>query len=111
MKTIENKLVMKQANLAIAKILVVIILFSGIGTATGASKYTLAEAQAYALENSYFVKNTSIEISKARKKVWETISTGLPQATGSSAYNKFLTFRYHLSQVSFLEEKPEHIFP
>lgn len=92
---------MKQPILAITKLLVVIIIFSGIGTAKGASKYTLAEAQAYALENSYFVKNTSIEISKARKKVWETISTGLPQATGSSAYNKFLNLPVSLIPGEF----------
>jgi outer membrane protein len=101
MKTIENKVVMKQAVLTVANFIVVIFLTSGIGQAFGSSKFTLSEAQAFALENSYFVKNTTLEITKARKKVWETIASGLPQANGTSAYNKFLNLPVSLIPGEF----------
>lgn len=101
MKTKENKLVMKQATFNMSIFIVIFILTSGIRTVVGASIFTLAEAQAYAIENSYFVKNTSLEIEKARKKVWETITTGLPQASGSSSYNKFLNLPVSLIPGEF----------
>jgi outer membrane protein len=111
MKTKENKLVMKQATYNMAILILMLLLASGIQTANGTSKFTLIESQAYALENSYFVKNTTLEIAIARKKVWEIITTGLPQASGSSAYNKFLNLPVSLIPGEFFGGEPGTYLP
>ena len=45
----------------------------------GVQKYSLIEAQNYALENNLERKNASIDVDIAKKKVWETTAQGLPQ--------------------------------
>ena len=49
-------------------------------------KLSLAEAQAYALENSRSVKTARIDLASADKRIWETISMGLPQLGLSANY-------------------------
>ena len=53
-------------------------------------KFSLEEAIQFAMENSYVLQNTSRDIIAAKERVWETISTGLPQVSGSANYNAFL---------------------
>ncbi len=66
-------------------------LFVNMALAQGDSlSFTLKEAQDYAMENSYELKVKNMEVAKARKKVWETISDGLPQVSGSYDYTKTL---------------------
>jgi len=100
-KVIGNIFVMKQSKITMYILLLMIFLSSGIRAADDSYSFTLTEAQAYALEHSYFVKNSSLEITKSRRKVWETISTGLPQADGKSAYNKFLNLPVSLIPGEF----------
>jgi outer membrane protein TolC len=42
-------------------------------------KFSLSEAQNYALENNTSIKNKQIDIEISKKKVWETTAIGLPQ--------------------------------
>ncbi|NOY96225.1 MAG: TolC family protein [Chlorobi bacterium] len=63
--------------------------------------FSLEEAQQYAMKNSYVLQNTGLEINKARKKVWETITIGLPQVSGSVNYNKFLNLPVSLIPGEF----------
>lgn len=51
------------------------------------TSFRLSEAISYAMEHSYVLHNTSQDITIAQKKVWATISTGLPQVSGSADYN------------------------
>lgn len=51
------------------------------------TSFDLDEAISYAMQNSHVLHNTNQDISIAQKKVWETISTGLPQVSGSADYN------------------------
>lgn len=53
-----------------------------------ALSFSLAEAQSFALKNSYVVRNSGLDVEAARKKVWETIATGLPQVSGTADYSK-----------------------
>ncbi len=48
--------------------------------------FSLQEAQDFAMKNSYVLKNTNLDITKAQKKVWETITIGLPQVSGTMNY-------------------------
>ncbi|NPA43746.1 MAG: TolC family protein [Chlorobi bacterium] len=48
------------------------------------------EAIDYALTHNVQVKKSENEILKARKKVWETTATGLPQVSGTVNYQRFI---------------------
>jgi len=49
-------------------------------------KLSVAEAQTYALQNNRAVKSAKIDVNLARKKIWETITIGLPQLNLSTNY-------------------------
>jgi len=87
------------------------VIFSTVEANEKVNRFSLEEAKAYAMENSWFIKNTSLEVSKARKKVWETIATGLPQVSGSSAYNKFLNLPVSLIPGEFFGGDPGTYIP
>lgn len=53
-------------------------------------KFSLQEAQAYAVENSYQTRLAAMEVEKSQKKVRETIGTGLPQVNASASYQNYL---------------------
>ena len=53
-------------------------------------QFTLAEAQAFALENSFQTKLAEMEVEKSERKVKETIGIGLPQINASAYYNNYL---------------------
>lgn len=60
-------------------------------------RFTLAEAQQYAIENSPAVRNATLDLSIAQKKIWETTAIGLPQATVSGNYQ----YTPNVPEVSF----------
>jgi outer membrane protein len=49
-------------------------------------KFSLAEAQSYALQNNRSILNANLDVEAAKKKVWETTTIGLPQANAKVAY-------------------------
>lgn len=49
-------------------------------------KFSLAEAQSYAVENFYSSKNAMLDIEKANKVVQETRAIGLPQITANGSF-------------------------
>ncbi len=50
--------------------------------------FSLEEAKQYAMQNSYVLHNSSLDVVKAQKEVWKTITTGLPQISGNFDYTK-----------------------
>lgn len=66
--------------------------------------FTLEEATQFAMKNSYVLHNTSQDIVIAQKKVWETITIGLPQVTGAANYNMFLNLPVSLLPGEFFGE-------
>ncbi|BAX80206.1 TolC family protein [Labilibaculum antarcticum] len=87
------------------------VIFIGLSNPTKAQtesnlKFTLAEAQQYALENSYAVKGTEYDVQVARKKVWETIADGLPQIDASVDYNNNLNLSVSLLPAEFFGGTP-----
>ncbi|MFW6218530.1 MAG: TolC family protein [Bacteroidota bacterium] len=48
--------------------------------------FSLAEAQAYALENNTKIVNAKYDVEIADARVWETTAMGLPQVSGSVDY-------------------------
>ena len=53
---------------------------------TTKNSFTIEEAVKFAVENGYDVKSKKIDLDIAKKKIWETTAIGLPQATGTVAY-------------------------
>ncbi len=51
--------------------------------------FTLDELKNYAVEHSYEVRNSDLDIRKAKAKKWETTAMGLPQISGSANYQNF----------------------
>ena len=73
--------------------------------------FTIYEATQYAMENSYVLENTSKDITIAQKRVWETISTGLPQVSGTANYNAFLNLPVSLIPAEFVGGEPGEYYP
>jgi outer membrane protein len=69
--------------------ILLLTLFVGIQLNGQTMRVSLQEAQNYAIENAYSVKNSAIEIEKARKLYMENVARGLPQinANGNYSYN------------------------
>ncbi|WP_340111764.1 TolC family protein [Maribellus mangrovi] len=75
------------------------------------TSFNLDEAINYAMENSYVLHNTRQDITIAQKQVWETISTGLPQVSGSANYNWFLNLPVSLIPGEFFGGEPGTYIP
>lgn len=73
--------------------------------------FSLDEAQQYAMENSYVLKNSKTDITIAQKEVWQTISTGLPQVSGTANYNMFLNLPVSLIPGEFFGEEAGTYIP
>jgi outer membrane protein TolC len=52
--------------------------------------FTLKEVQNYAVEYNVNSKNARLDVIKARKKIWETTATGLPQISAALSYQDML---------------------
>jgi len=75
------------------------------------SSYNLDEAISYAMQNSYVLQNSSKDVTIAQKQVWEAISNGLPQVSGSANYNWFLNLPVSLIPGEFFGGEPGTYIP
>lgn len=94
----------KILNITIISLLLLVINFKSV--AQNERSFSLKEAQIYALEHNYDVINALTDIEIARKKVSETISTGLPQVTGQVSYNNYLEIPTQLIPGEFFGGSP-----
>ncbi len=83
-------------------ILAVLIVVPAIAQET--QKFSLKEAQKFAKKHSYVVQNSGLDVEIARKKVWETITMGLPQITGEANYSSFLNLPVSLLPGEFFDQ-------
>lgn len=63
-------------------------------------RFSLVEAQIYALENSPLIKNANLDLESAKKKIWETTAIGLPQVNAKLSGSYMLTVPAALEQFS-----------
>ena len=71
------------------KIVPLIVLLAINLTALGQNEtksFSLKEAQDYAIEYNKTLKNAELDVLSARKKIWETIASGLPQVDAKADY-------------------------
>ncbi|MFM1932957.1 MAG: hypothetical protein RL226_2260 [Bacteroidota bacterium] len=66
-------------------------LFLTIGLmASAQTRLSLQEAQNYAVEHAFAVRNARLDAAKAEREVKETLALGLPQISGSLQYNNYI---------------------
>ena len=53
-------------------------------------KFSLTEAQEYAVQNNVERRNAALDVDIAKKKVWETTASGLPQLSGGIDFQAIL---------------------
>jgi outer membrane protein TolC len=70
-------------------------------TVAKAQQYSLEEAKQFAVEHSYQAQTADLEVDKSRRKVKETISTGLPQVNATASYQNFLELPRQLVPAEF----------
>ncbi len=56
----------------------------------GQESYSLKQAKQYAIQNNTQVKNSLLDVEIAQQKIKETTATGLPQISGTVAFQNFL---------------------
>ncbi|TNF41766.1 MAG: TolC family protein [Bacteroidetes bacterium] len=73
--------------------------------------FSLNEAVEFAMENAFVLHNTKKDMEIAQKQVWETISIGLPQVSGTANYNAFLNLPVSLIPGEFFGGEPGTYIP
>ncbi|MFW5916130.1 MAG: TolC family protein [Bacteroidota bacterium] len=90
---------MKSSMIKTALILSISVLSVGLSLAQeegDTMKFTLKEAQDYAMEHNTEVQNSEIDVKISDKEVWETTARGLPQLSASGSYNNNLSLSTQL---------------
>jgi len=59
-------------------------------TSTGQESFSLKQAKDYALQHSVQIKNALLDVEIAQQRIKETTAAGLPQVSGSVAFQNFL---------------------
>jgi outer membrane protein TolC len=68
---------------------------------------SLKEVQDYAVEHSTSTTNARLDVAMARKKIWETTATGLPQIYASVSYQDMLQIPTTLIPAEFIDPDAE----
>ncbi len=68
---------------------------------------SLKEVQDYAVEHSTSTTNARLDVAMARKKIWETTATGLPQINASISYQDMLQIPTTLIPAEFIDPDAE----
>lgn len=92
-------------------LLAILIPLVGVKAQDKPMEFSLYEATQYAMKNSYVLQNTEKDITLAQAKVWETITTGLPQVSGTANYNMFLNLPVSLIPGEFFGGEPGTYVP
>jgi outer membrane protein len=75
------------------------------------TSFTLAEAQAFAVENNLNVENARLDIEAARQRIWENTAMGLPQINAAASYTNNLQLMTTLIPGEFFGEEPGSYVP
>jgi len=92
-------------------LIVSILTFPQLIVGQDVMKFSLEEAQVYAIENNYDIQNAITEIEIAQKKVKETTAIGLPQINAGASYNDFIDIPTQLIPGEFFGEEPGSFIP
>ncbi len=79
------------------------ILPIGAEDSGAALRFSLKQAQEYAVAFSTDTRNSRIDVAMARKKIWETTASGLPQLNATLSYRDNLKIPTTLIPAKFLD--------
>ena len=80
---------------------------SAAGETGDIQSFSLQEVCDYALKHSTSTENARLDILKAKKKIWETTATGLPQISAGASYTNNLKIPTTLIPAQFLDPDAE----
>lgn len=72
--------------------------------AGGEKSFSLQEAIDYAITNSPIIKNATLDLENAKKKIWETTAIGLPHVSGKFSYSYQMTLADKIKEFSSLTQ-------
>lgn len=73
------------------KLFIAFGIVSSVGaTAQTVHEFTLAEAMNYAVQHSYQIQQSNIDVEVSSRKVKETTAIGLPQVNGEATFNNYI---------------------
>ncbi|MFQ3578721.1 MAG: TolC family protein, partial [Bacteroidales bacterium] len=72
----------------------------GFSQADSTYTFSLVEAQKYAEINNPVIKNSELDLEKAKKKIWETTAIGLPQVNAKISASYQITVSPVIEQLS-----------
>jgi outer membrane protein TolC len=75
----------------------IILIKAGLFAQTETLQLTVKEAEKYAIEHNYLIKNASFDVKKAEATKWYAISTMLPQVNGTLDYTSMLGYEMTMS--------------
>lgn len=78
--------------------LIAFLVLSVAAVGQTSQSFSLIEAQNYAVEHAFAVKNARMDASIAEREVKETLAIGLPQLNGSLEYNNFIDIPTQVAQ-------------
>jgi outer membrane protein len=93
-----------------AALTLVILFFSLEGKSQTPLAFSMSQAQEYAYENNYDLKNSATDVEIAKKLVKQNTAIGLPQINGSIDYTDFLALPTSLIPGEFIGQ-PGTTFP
>jgi outer membrane protein TolC len=104
MKNINVIKIMK--NYLLGTALSLVLTLAGYSQYSGERKssFSLAEAQAFALENNLNIENARLDIEAARQMIWENTALGLPQINAGAQYTNNLQLMTTLIPGEFFGE-------
>jgi outer membrane protein TolC len=98
---------MMRVRVILIVIVTVALLSQGIAIAAEEKasilRLSLQEAQDYAVKHSIATQNARLDVSMARKKIWETTTTGLPQVNANVSYRNNLSIATTLIPAKFFD--------
>jgi outer membrane protein TolC len=94
---------MKKTTLALFFWLAYWIMPLGGEEAAAALQFSLKQAQDHAVQFSTETRNSRIDVAMARKRIWETTASGLPQVSASLSYRDNLKIPTTLIPAQFLD--------
>lgn len=76
-------------------------------TVSDVLRLSLAQVQEHAVKHSIATRNARVDVAMARKKIWETTASGLPQINGEISYQNNLKLPTTLIPAIFFDEDAE----
>lgn len=102
MNTVEDMNITKSYRIMTGIILIYFL--TGFASAQEELSFTIKEAQNYALENNYDVRNARLNIKAAQKQRMEVTAAGFPQIEASADYQKLIDIPTQLIPGEFFGE-------